>query len=127
MATAPQRELLDEEFLARQRALLEQERTSRADLVEALEAEVRNHLGRRETGGALAEGFGTGEMASVELERARDRLGRAVARLAEVDAAFARLDQGTYGICERCGLSIGQDRLGAIPTATRCIRCQASG
>lgn len=124
MATVSRPELLDDEFLAHQRALLQQERQERADVVNALESEIRNHLRGREAVGAPVEGFGTGETASAELERARDRHSLALARLAEVDAAFARLDQGTYGVCERCGQMIGRDRLEAIPTARRCIICQ---
>ncbi len=46
--------------------------------------------------------------------------------LAEVDAALARLDAGTYGACERCGRQIATDRLAARPTARQCIDC-ASG
>ena len=34
--------------------------------------------------------------------------------------------QGTYGRCESCGGSIGEDRLAAVPDATRCISCQRS-
>jgi DnaK suppressor protein len=41
--------------------------------------------------------------------------------LDEVDAAIARLDGGTYGVCEACGDPIAPDRLAAIPWARRCI------
>lgn len=34
-------------------------------------------------------------------------------------------DRGAYGTCESCGGPIGQDRLAAVPDATRCVRCQA--
>ena len=47
-------------------------------------------------------------------------------QLAEVEAARARLADGTYGTCERCGEPIGEGRLEARPTARTCIRC-ASG
>ncbi|MGA8850789.1 MAG: TraR/DksA C4-type zinc finger protein [Aeromicrobium sp.] len=43
--------------------------------------------------------------------------------LAEIDAAVERLDTGTYGTCERCGETIGAERLGARPTARTCIQC----
>ena len=43
--------------------------------------------------------------------------------LAEVDAAVARLEAGTYGACERCGSSIGAARLDALPAARTCIAC----
>jgi len=48
-------------------------------------------------------------------------------QLAEVDAARARLADGTYGTCEGCGGPIGEGRLEARPTARTCIRCAASG
>ncbi|MDU2064908.1 MAG: TraR/DksA C4-type zinc finger protein [Sporomusaceae bacterium] len=44
--------------------------------------------------------------------------------LREIEAALARLEQGTYGICERCQEKIEPERLEALPTAARCIRCQ---
>lgn len=44
-------------------------------------------------------------------------------QLAEVEAARARLADGTYGTCERCGGPIGEGRLEARPTARTCIAC----
>ena len=50
------------------------------------------------------------------LEQARDRL-------AEVEAALARREAGSYGICESCGRPIGAERLAARPAARTCIDC----
>ena len=44
--------------------------------------------------------------------------------LASIEAALARLDDGTYGRCERCGQPIAEERLEALPYATRCIECK---
>jgi DnaK suppressor protein len=41
--------------------------------------------------------------------------------LAEIDAALARIDDGTYGLCTRCGRPIDPERLDAVPYATLCI------
>ena len=41
--------------------------------------------------------------------------------LAAVEAALARLDAGTYGVCERCGEPIAAERLEAMPMASTCI------
>lgn len=41
--------------------------------------------------------------------------------LVEIDAALARIDAGTYGLCERCGEPIDADRLEALPWATLCL------
>jgi phage/conjugal plasmid C-4 type zinc finger TraR family protein len=47
-----------------------------------------------------------------------------VDREAEAHAA-ERMAQGGYGRCELCGREIGEERLKALPSATRCISCQA--
>lgn len=44
-------------------------------------------------------------------------------QLAEIDAAAARLTEGRYGICERCGGSIPAERLEARPMARTCVAC----
>ena len=44
--------------------------------------------------------------------------------LAAVDAAIARLDDGTFGTCLRCGRPIAPERLDALPWAAHCIECQ---
>jgi len=44
-------------------------------------------------------------------------------QLAEVDVAVARLAEGSYGTCERCGGRIPDERLEARPTARTCVGC----
>ncbi|HSS72103.1 MAG TPA: TraR/DksA C4-type zinc finger protein [Gaiellaceae bacterium] len=41
--------------------------------------------------------------------------------LAEIDAALKRIDEGTFGVCTRCGQPIDAERLEALPWATLCI------
>ncbi|MBL8199049.1 MAG: TraR/DksA family transcriptional regulator [Chromatiales bacterium] len=48
----------------------------------------------------------------------------ATAELAEVDAALARLDAGTYGRCTKCGESISAARLAARPASAECMECK---
>lgn len=47
------------------------------------------------------------------------------AEAAQIRAALARIDNGTYGTCANCGAEIGAKRLEAQPVATRCIKCAA--
>lgn len=49
----------------------------------------------------------------------------AVTELEAVVAARHRLEAGQYGLCQACGEPIELRRLEAMPTALRCIRCQA--
>ncbi len=51
---------------------------------------------------------------------------RAVQHLGLVDAAIARLGDGTYGTCVRCGKPIPEGRLEALPWAAHCIDCQTA-
>lgn len=53
-------------------------------------------------------------------ETDRSLLVRIHSNLDDVDAALARLDEGTYGRCEACGEPIGADRLSAFPAARYC-------
>lgn len=54
-----------------------------------------------------------------DLARHRD-LQRA---LADIDAALARLEDGTYGYCQRCGRPIPRERLEALPATAYCLAC----
>ena len=49
---------------------------------------------------------------------------RDLSELRTLDAARARMDEGSYGICSNCGQDIGFERLRANPAAERCIQCQ---
>jgi DnaK suppressor protein len=44
--------------------------------------------------------------------------------LLDVDRALAKMDAGTYGICERCGNPISPERLEALPWAMLDIDCK---
>ncbi|WP_406069157.1 TraR/DksA family transcriptional regulator [Micromonospora sp. NBC_01638] len=44
-------------------------------------------------------------------------------RLAELDGALRRVDEGSYGVCERCALPIPAERLVARPSARTCVAC----
>ena len=46
--------------------------------------------------------------------------------IAEIDAALARIDAGTYGTCTQCGAAIPEERLELRPFAATCVACQPS-
>ena len=45
-------------------------------------------------------------------------------RINQVERALERLDEGSYGWCERCGNAIPVERLAAFPSATLCVSCK---
>ena len=45
-------------------------------------------------------------------------------KLAQIERALTRIDDGTYGVCESCGNPIGKMRLMAFPRATLCMTCK---
>lgn len=59
----------------------------------------------------------TNELNAVE----RDRL---LLRLANVNAALMRVQDGIYGICPDCHEPIAPARLKLLPEAERCVICQ---
>ena len=65
------------------------------------------------------------EGATIGFERAQliALMAAARERVAEVDDALGRLDEGAYGVCEGCGRPIATDRLAARPFARHCIAC----
>jgi DnaK suppressor protein len=48
----------------------------------------------------------------------------AEAALSEIDAALQRLEEGSYGICERCSEPIPWQRLEVLPMSRLCTPCQ---
>jgi RNA polymerase-binding protein DksA len=106
------------------RDLLVRERERLAETIAHLHEE--NHRSLEDEAGELA-GRGSdnhlGDMATVTFDRELDEglEEGALQTLAQIDRALARLDEGTYGTCERCGKPIGEERLRARPWATLCI------
>jgi DnaK suppressor protein len=45
----------------------------------------------------------------------------------ELTDALARIEQGRYGVCERCGKRIAKERMRALPYARYCMPCARAG
>jgi RNA polymerase-binding transcription factor len=43
--------------------------------------------------------------------------------LMQIEEAFNRMKEGTYGTCTNCGATIGEKRLQAVPWTPFCIDC----
>lgn len=45
------------------------------------------------------------------------------AKLADVDRALLKIEDGTYGFCDSCGTAMPPERLAARPWSILCVRC----
>jgi RNA polymerase-binding transcription factor DksA len=98
------------------RALLEEERASLAHQL--------SELGFGEVGATGLEydsNFADSSQVSAERGETEALVGELRSALREVERALERLEQGTYGICEKCGRPIAPARLEAMPAVTTCI------
>jgi RNA polymerase-binding protein DksA len=66
------------------------------------------------------------ETAGVTLDREIDLTleENARAAISQIDRALHKLETGNYGVCDKCGNPIGDERLKAAPFATLCIDCK---
>jgi RNA polymerase-binding protein DksA len=62
--------------------------------------------------------------ASFERDHEMSLANNARVMLEQTQRALARIDDGTYGVCESCGQPIGKMRLQAFPRATLCMTCK---
>ena len=53
------------------------------------------------------------------------RLDDQTRRFRDIQAALAKLEDGSYGACEQCEEPINPKRLDAVPSARLCIHCQS--
>ena len=67
------------------------------------------------------------DMAQDYITLERDGAIKAMEReqLEQIEQAFQRLDDGTYGLCSKCGEPIPPERLEILPYAALCVRCQS--
>jgi RNA polymerase-binding transcription factor DksA len=61
-----------------------------------------------------------------ERQQASALLADARTNLTDIEAALARVDDGTYGRCTDCGEPIAAARLEALPAASTCIGCASA-
>jgi len=115
-------------FLADQRAQLVSERASYKEQGESLRMDAELLAEDMEPGDTqFDEESGEGDTLNVERERNLALSAQARAASDEIDLALARMDAGTYGVCERCHTQIPEARLKAVPSASMCVACKSGG
>ena len=83
---------------------------------------------RPERGSAVAFGKRIGDGTSEAVSRLTDiGVGNSLERgLHRTERALAKLEEGSYGICDACGAPIARGRLKAMPDGVLCLECAAS-
>ena len=92
-----------------------------------IEAEIAGITVPIESGSTVQFGKRAGDSTAVAAEQlsrvsAHEQM---LAMQAEVTRALEKVADGTYGVCDVCGLAVGEERLEALPWAVRCVTCAA--
>src|SRR5213592_4454137 len=104
-------------------ALLAAERARTLARLAGLERDFHSIVESAKLTGTDDEHDPEGATVAFERQHLAALVSQARGHLAQIDAAMLRLAEGSYGICERCGVSISEARLAARPVTTLCITC----
>src|SRR5579864_1112061 len=90
-----------------------------------LVTEIDSEL-KAEREGNKDEGMDTYDLASEERDREINFIlsDRERVKIKQIDDALLRLEDGSYGVCESCGLEVAEERLEAMPFTRLCRDCQ---
>jgi len=105
------------------RSRLESERKHLQEELDQLMATAQPSDERRE-----GSPFGKREEEATETSELEKRLAlerRTRDLLAAVEHALQKFEQGTYGLCDKCGQPIAPERLEALPQASLCVECKS--
>ena len=104
------------------RAELEGEAIGLRDEIDQAESQIAARLGDAVAEAGDDEADASSKLFEREHELALTHNTREL--LEQTEHALARIEAGTYGVCESCGKPIGKARLLAFPRATLCVECK---
>ena len=114
---------MNDQLLTQLRGDLESQRGEVVSELRTLGADPDTDGVQRLTG--IDDNFADSASATAERGETLALVEQARERLADIDHALARMDEGSYGTCERCGDPIAEPRLEARPMSRYCIECAA--
>jgi len=107
------------------KAALKSAQKSLSEMKRQLMREINEDLkhGRE---GSKDDGMDTYDLASEERDREINFIlsDRERGKLQSIEEALARIDDGSYGICDSCEAEITPGRLEAMPFTRLCVSCQ---
>ncbi len=108
---------LTEEQIKELKEILERRR---AEVLEDIKRGLEDQLHAEREVGDLVD-MSTDEILRTFEMRIRDREAK---YLKKIEKALKKIEEGTYGICEKCGECIQYERLKLRPVAELCIKCK---
>ncbi|HEY5384336.1 MAG TPA: TraR/DksA family transcriptional regulator [Acidimicrobiales bacterium] len=118
----------DTKFLEEVHDLLVADRAIYQEQATSLRAEADSLALEREPGDVqFDEESGEGGTVTVDRERNLALSGQALLAVEEIDDALKRIEDKTFGYCERCFQPIPKPRLRALPYARLCVACKSGG
>lgn len=112
---------MEQQTLDRLRRELEEERAQHLELLDDYGADpYGDEVKDLQIGN---DGFADSAQATEERSELLGQIDVARRRVQQIDQALEQMDEGTYGICERCGEPIQPERLEVRPLSVRCIDC----
>ena len=107
----------------RARQLLVAERSRAASRLDSLRGDHRDFVDASRDSNADDEHDPEGATIAFERAQVGTLVQQTEQHLIEVAAALARLEEGAYGECRRCGARLPDERLEARPSARTCVTC----
>ena len=111
---------MDEQTMQPLRAQLESDRDGIAAQLRDLGADVEGDRVDLDVEG----GFADSAAATTERSEMLSLVEQLSGTYKDTLDALRKMDEGTYGLCERCGNPIAPERLEALPSARLCVRCK---
>jgi YteA family regulatory protein len=117
---------MKQDWLPYYRQRLEQERVREGEMLDRVQAELEGDSDQESISELSVYDNHPADIGTETFERSKD-IGlrdRGQLRLAKINEALTRIDEGTYGTCRHCGAGIPEERLDAVPEAVLCKACQ---
>lgn len=115
----PMKAVVDEEWQITMREAMARQRQQLLSVVQSTQAQMAEKSGDLpDVSDRASEGF--------EDELSVGLIAIEAAQLDDIEAAIARIDDGSYGLCADCGRPIPRKRLEVLPFARRCLTCEGA-
>lgn len=115
----PMKAVVDEEWQQTMREAMAHQRQQMLSVVQSTQAQMAEKSGDLpDVSDRASEGF--------EDELSVGLIAIEAAQLDDIEAAIARIDDGSYGLCATCGKPIPRKRLEVLPFARRCLACEGA-